>query len=54
MPSFECAIVGQDLLNRSHPEFGAAQPTRVESERSVRATVAIRIVGGRDSSLPVV
>ncbi|MDP2054844.1 MAG: TonB-dependent receptor, partial [Acidobacteriota bacterium] len=39
----ELALVGQDLLHARHPEFGAAVPQRVEFERSVRATLSVRL-----------
>lgn len=39
----EFALVGQDLLHDQHPEFGTSVPRRVEFERSVRATVALRL-----------
>jgi iron complex outermembrane recepter protein len=42
-PTVEFALVGQDLLHGSHPEFGAAVPARVQFERSVRATVTFTL-----------
>jgi iron complex outermembrane receptor protein len=39
----ELALVGQDLLNDRHPEFGTAAPQRIEFERSVRAVLTIRM-----------
>lgn len=39
----EFALVGQDLLHDRHPEFGAATPSRVEFERSVRAVFSLRL-----------
>jgi len=38
----EVALVGQDLLNSSHPEFGPILPPRVEFQRSVRAVLTFR------------
>ena len=40
-PGLELALVGQDLLHDSHPEFGPL-PRREEFERSVRAVLTIR------------
>jgi iron complex outermembrane receptor protein len=39
---FELSLAGQDLLHRSHPEFGAIAPRRVEFERSIRLLAAFR------------
>jgi iron complex outermembrane receptor protein len=39
----ELALVGQDLLHAHHPEFGDAAASRIEFERSVRASVTIRV-----------
>ncbi len=41
-PRLELAVVGQDLLNDRHPEFGAPSPGRVEFERSVRVQAIVR------------
>ena len=38
----ELFVVGDNLLHRQHPEFGAAVPHRVEIERDVRAGVTFR------------
>jgi len=38
----ELALIDQDLLHRSHPEFGSTVPARVEFERSVRVAVTLR------------
>jgi iron complex outermembrane receptor protein len=37
--SVQLALIGQDLLNGSHPEFGSTVPARVEFERSVRVAL---------------
>jgi iron complex outermembrane receptor protein len=37
------ALVGQDLAHAHHPEFGPDTPGRLEFERSVRATVTLRL-----------
>jgi iron complex outermembrane receptor protein len=42
-PRLEFAVVGQDLAERRHPEFGPATPFREEFERSVRAVVTVRL-----------
>jgi iron complex outermembrane receptor protein len=41
-PHFELSVSAQDLLHKSHPEFGAIAPRRVEFERSVRVQAAFR------------
>jgi iron complex outermembrane receptor protein len=42
-PRTELWVVGQDLLHDRHPEFGAALPTRVEFERSLRLGLTFRM-----------
>jgi iron complex outermembrane receptor protein len=41
-PRTELFVVGDNLLHRQHPEFGADVPHRVEIERDVRAGVTFR------------
>ena len=41
-PGWELAIVGRNLLDAQHPEFGAPGPTRVEIGRSVEAKASWR------------
>jgi iron complex outermembrane receptor protein len=41
-PKTELFVVGDNLLHRQHPEFGADLPHRVEIERDVRAGVTVR------------
>ena len=36
-PGWELSIVGQNLLDRRHPEFGEATPSRYEFERGLFA-----------------
>ena len=38
----EIALVGQDLLHDTHPEFGTSVPRRIEFQRSLRAQVVLR------------
>jgi iron complex outermembrane receptor protein len=38
----ELSVVGQNLLDRQHPEYGFPSPTRIESERSVYGKVTWR------------
>jgi iron complex outermembrane receptor protein len=40
---FEAALVGQDLLEDRHAEFGATGGFREEFERSVRAVITLRL-----------
>ena len=42
-PRTELWVAGQDLLHDRHPEFGAALPTRIEFERSVRVGITFRM-----------
>jgi iron complex outermembrane receptor protein len=39
----ELALVGQDLVHGRHPEFGSADPRRIEFQRSLRATLSLRV-----------
>jgi iron complex outermembrane receptor protein len=40
---FELSIVGQNLLHKRHPEYGAPSPTRVEIGRAVYGKVIFRM-----------
>jgi iron complex outermembrane receptor protein len=42
-PGIEMALIGQDLLQAQHPEFGSPLPQRIEFQRSVRALISLRV-----------
>ena len=42
-PRIELGIVGQDLLRAQHPEFGTSVPRRIEFQRSIRASLTLRL-----------
>ncbi len=41
-PSVELSLVGKNLLDRQHPEFGPNGPTREEVQRNIYARIAIK------------
>jgi iron complex outermembrane receptor protein len=42
IPSFELSLVGRNLLDQQHPEFGPPGPARTEVKRNIYARIAIK------------